>query len=104
MQAGLEIAGIANSAEESLELAAAERPALVVMDIRLNGKRDGVDAALELFATHGIRCVFATAHQTADAHARAEPAQPLAWVPKPYTMRTLVEVVRQAVRELYSKQ
>lgn len=104
MQAGLEIAGIANSAEESLELAAAERPALVVMDIRLNGKRDGVDAALELFATHGIRCVFATAHQTADAHARAEPAKPLAWVPKPYTMRTLVEVVRQAVRELYPKQ
>jgi PleD family two-component response regulator len=39
--AGFEIAGIANSAAEALELATRERPALAIMDIRLSGKVDG---------------------------------------------------------------
>jgi DNA-binding NarL/FixJ family response regulator len=71
------------------------------MDIRLNGNRDGIDVALDLFATHGIRCIFATAHQTADARKRAEPANPIAWLPKPYTMPALVAVVRSAVAQLH---
>src|SRR4029079_19266314 len=36
--AGFDVIGIANSADEALELAAAERPLLAVMDIRLNGR------------------------------------------------------------------
>jgi len=97
--AGFDVIGIANSADEALVLAAADRPLLAVMDIRLNGRRDGIEAALELFAAHGIRCIFATAHQTADARGRANPAEPIAWLPKPYTMPTLVAVVRQAVED-----
>jgi DNA-binding NarL/FixJ family response regulator len=99
-QSGFEVAGIAMSADDALELAAAEHPSLVVMDIRLMGKRDGIDVALELFRKYGIRCIFATAHQTADARDRASPANPLAWLAKPYTMPSLVNTVRSAVREL----
>jgi len=100
--AGLQVAGIAASADEALALAAAEKPALAVMDVRLRGGRDGIDAALELFARHGVRVVFATAHQTPDARARAAPANPLAWVPKPYASATLVDIVRRAVRDVSS--
>ncbi len=99
-QAGFDVIGIANSADEAIKIAATARPLLAVMDIRLNGKRDGIDVALELFAAQGIRCIFATAHQTADARGRANPAKPIAWLPKPYTMPTLVAVVRQAVEDL----
>ncbi len=98
--AGFDVIGIANSADEALQLAASEHPLLAVMDIRLNGPRDGIDAALDLFAVHGIRSIFATAHQTADARGRAHPARPIAWLPKPYTMRALVAMVRQAVEDL----
>lgn len=96
-EAGIEVAGIAASAEEALLLAQAEQPALAVMDIRLAGKRDGIDAALELFEKHGIRCVFATAHQDESTRARAAPAHPLAWVPKPYAMASLTEAVHKAL-------
>jgi two-component system, response regulator PdtaR len=96
-QVGFEVIGIAGTAEQALQLAAAERPVLVVMDIRLGGKRDGIDTALELFANHGIRCVFATAHQTPDTHARAQAANPLTWIAKPYTMRSLIDAVRRAM-------
>jgi two-component system, response regulator PdtaR len=101
-EAGIEVAGVASSAEEAVELAKTERPALAIMDIRLAGKRDGIDAALELFATLGIRCVFATAHHDERTRTRAQPARPLAWVPKPYAIASLVEAVRSALRETRS--
>lgn len=101
-EAGIEIAGVASSAEEALELADTKHPTLAVMDIRLAGKRDGVDAALDLFRTYGIRCVFATAHQDPVTRARAEPARPIAWVPKPYSMAFLVAMVRGALEDLSS--
>ena len=94
------IAGIATSAEEAIELAASEGPALVVADIRLAGKRDGIDVAIELFRDHGIRAIFATAHDTQEARRRAKPANPLGWLPKPYTMASLVQVVRQALSDI----
>jgi two-component system, response regulator PdtaR len=101
-EAGFGIAGIAGSADEALELAKAKRPTLALMDIRLNGSRDGIDAAFELLAAYGIRCIFATAHHDAPTRARAQPAHPLAWVPKPYATASLVEAVERAVLELKS--
>jgi DNA-binding NarL/FixJ family response regulator len=100
---GFAVVGIAGSAEEAIALAAAEHPGLAVMDVRLGGPRDGIDAALELFRTLGIRCVFATAHHDAQARERARAANPLGWLQKPYTMRSLVEMVRSAARDLRSR-
>jgi DNA-binding NarL/FixJ family response regulator len=100
-EAGFEVCGIASSADAGVELARTERPALMVMDIRLSGRRDGIDAALELFAAYGIRCIFATAHHDAQVRDRAQPARPLAWLAKPYTMPFLIATVRAAVRELH---
>jgi two-component system, response regulator PdtaR len=99
-ESGFEIAGIATSAAEALECARAERPLLCVMDIRLSGDRDGIDAALDLFRAHGVRCIFATAHSDNDVRRRAVPAAPLGWLQKPYTMSSLVAMVRQAVKDL----
>jgi DNA-binding NarL/FixJ family response regulator len=100
--AGFKIAGIASSGEDAIELAMSERPRLAVMDVRLAGHRDGIDTALTLFAEQGIRCVFATAHHDEHARQRAEPAAPLGWLAKPYTMTSLVTMVRRAVDELGS--
>ena len=47
------------------------------MDIRLAGTRDGIDAAIEIFETLGIRCIFATAHADPGVRSRAEKAVPL---------------------------
>ena len=99
-EAGYEVAGIAATAEEAVALAKARRPVLAVMDIRLASDRDGVDAALEIFRTLGIRSLFASAHGDAEVRARAEPAQPLGWVAKPYRVETLLAAVAKALREL----
>lgn len=99
-EAGYEVAGIAATAEDAVALAAERRPALVVMDIRLASDRDGVDAALEIYRTLGIRSIFASAHGDAQIRARAEPARPLGWVAKPYRVETLLKAVEEALRDL----
>lgn len=96
-EAGYRVAGIAATAEDAVELAARHRPALVVMDIRLASERDGVDAALEIYRTLGIRSIFASAHGDSRIRARAAPARPLGWVAKPYRVETLLKAVREAL-------
>jgi two-component system, response regulator PdtaR len=100
---GFEIAGVASSGREAFQLAEAQSPTLVVMDIRLAGDRDGIDTALELFRLHGIRCIFASAHSDDDMRRRAAPAAPLGWLQKPYTMASLTALVRAAVRKLRNR-
>jgi hypothetical protein len=39
--------------------------------------RDGIEAGIEIFMSHGIRCIFATAHADPEARVRAEKAVPL---------------------------
>jgi len=95
--AGFEVAAVAASAEEAVEHARNEAISFAIMDVRLSGKRDGVDCALELFSKHGIRCIFATAHGDPHVKARAAPAKPLGWIQKPYSMASLVANVRQTV-------
>ncbi|HEU0133699.1 MAG TPA: response regulator [Allosphingosinicella sp.] len=99
-EAGYEIAGIAATAEDAVAIAARRRPALVVMDIRLASDRDGVDAAIEIFRTLGIRSIFASAHGDVQVRARAEAAQPLGWVAKPYRVETLLKAVEEALARL----
>ena len=97
---GFEIAGIASTGKEALQLAEARSPTLVVMDIRLAGDRDGIDTALELFRLHGIRCIFASAHSDDGTRRRAAPAAPLGWLQKPYMMASLTAMVRAALRDI----
>jgi DNA-binding NarL/FixJ family response regulator len=98
--AGYDVGGIASSGEDALHAAASVSFNLAVMDIRLASRMDGVDCALELFKRYGLRCVFATAHYDAEVRCRAEPAQPLAWLAKPYSRSSLVSVVRDALDRL----
>jgi DNA-binding NarL/FixJ family response regulator len=97
--AGLEVVGPVPTAEEALELAKAEKPLLAVMDIRLAGEKDGIEAALELYRELGIRCIFASAHVEPPYRQRAAAAAPLGWVQKPYSIGAVVAAVQKALPE-----
>jgi DNA-binding NarL/FixJ family response regulator len=98
--AGCEVIGVAVTAEQAVMLAEAGRPRLVVMDIRLAGDRDGIDAALEIHRRLGIRSLFASAHGDEDVRARATAAEPLGWIGKPYRVPALVRAVKDALGRL----
>jgi DNA-binding NarL/FixJ family response regulator len=96
-EAGYTILEVATTAEEAFALAKLHKPALAVMDIRLAGQRDGIDAAGDLYRELGLHCVFATAHDDQQTRRRAEPYGPLGWLTKPYTTASLVSLVRAAL-------
>ena len=100
LDAGLDVVGIAATAEDAVALAHREKPDLVIMDIRLASARDGVEAALDLFRDLGLRCIFATAHQDAATRLRAQPAHPLGWLSKPYQPSALLQTVQHAFDDL----
>ncbi len=100
IDAGLNVTGIATSADEAVRMAEEQRPMLVIMDIRLIGERDGVDAAVEIYRRFGIRCIFASAHRDPATVARASSAHALGWVAKPYTPSSLTKVVKSALEEV----
>src|SRR4051812_29171916 len=47
-EAGYDVVGTAVSAAEAEQIAREMRPALAIMDIRLAGKSDGIEAAIKL--------------------------------------------------------
>ena len=58
---GHEVAGIAISGEEAIEMADELRPDLVLMDVQLDGEMTGTDAASIIQQRTGARLVFITA-------------------------------------------
>ena len=100
--AGFTVTGVAASADEAIALAQSAAPDLAIIDIRLHGQRDGVDAALVLFREHAIPCIFATAHADEAVRARAAAASPRGWLQKPYTMPLLIHVVQRALAQSHS--
>jgi len=97
-EAGFAVVDVVSTAEDAIGRARARDVTLAVMDVRLAGRRDGVDAAIELFEQHGIRTIFATAHADPEIRKRAQKAMPVGWLQKPYTMGSLVAAVRDALK------
>jgi two-component system, response regulator PdtaR len=95
--AGCEVLGIVTTADDAVRVALERRPQLVLMDIYLPGKRDGVDAAIEIFERCGIRSIFASAPADSTDKAHAEIARPLAWLPKPFSDKKLLATVESAI-------
>ena len=94
--AGHEVVGIARDEVSAICETAAERPDLVLMDIRLAGAGDGIEAARKIRADYPVNVVFVTAHADHITRTRAAAIQPAGFVTKPYSARQLLEVVSTA--------
>ena len=69
---GYVVCGVAATAREAVDLAQAHRPDIVLMDVRLKGDEDGVDAALAIHATTGSKVIFITGSREPATMARIE--------------------------------
>ena len=94
--AGFEVTGLAADAATAVRLAAETQPQLVLMDVRLNGQRDGVDAAVEIWQRFQIRSLFVTGNTETATGPRAEAAHPVGVLSKPYRESDVIRSVQQA--------
>ncbi len=98
---GYSVVGRASSGEEAVEKAERLRPDLVLMDIVMAGKLDGIEAARVIKEKWGIPCVFLTAYGDDRYVARAKSAEPLGYILKPFQDSALKAAIEVA---LYNKQ
>lgn len=90
-----DVAGIAPTAAEAIELVAERKPDLVLMDIHLGEGLDGIDAAETIKSTHGIPVIFLTAYADKTTVDRAKQIDPYGYVLKPFRypeLRTAIEL------------
>jgi DNA-binding NarL/FixJ family response regulator len=95
--AGHRIVGTAESAGDAVSLVERERPDLVLMDVRLAGERDGIEAAIEIWQRFGIRCLFVSANLDDRTRAKALAANPLGFLEKPFTSGRLLTALAAAI-------
>ncbi|HEY6562337.1 MAG TPA: response regulator [Polyangiaceae bacterium] len=80
---GYDAFGIASSADEAVARASERCPDIVLMDIRLKGARDGIEAAALLRERFGTPVVYLTAHADEATVERAKKTEPLGYLVKP---------------------
>ncbi|HZH49259.1 MAG TPA: response regulator, partial [Nitrospira sp.] len=71
---GYRLIGIASTGEAALQLAQEHRPNLVLLDIRLDGRWDGIDTANRLRDLCDLPFLFITAHSDPETVRRASAA------------------------------
>jgi len=101
---GHEVVATAPSGERAIELARQHQPDLILMDINLEGKIDGTEAAERIQADRPIPVVFLTAYTESGTLARAEKSAPYGYLVKPVETRALQATLRMALARSRAEQ
>ena len=106
---GFSVIASVESGEEGVAIATQERPDLVLMDIRLRGEKDGVQAAAEIRQQVDVPIIYLTAHSDRVTVQRAMMTEYDGFVLKPFLRRELqstiqVAMQRYAIRTKQSQQ
>ncbi|MEE8392664.1 MAG: response regulator [Anaerolineae bacterium] len=101
---GYNVLSVVTSGEKAIRKAAEIKPDLVLMDIQLKGKIDGVEAAEQIRTRHNIPVIYLTAHVDKVTFQRAKVTEPFAYLLKPFDERELhtaieIALYRQQVEE-----
>jgi AmiR/NasT family two-component response regulator len=91
---GFAVCGTAATATDAVRLAREHRPMLVLMDMRLRGEGDGVDAALAIHETIGSKMIFITGSREPSTMARIQLDHPSAVLFKPISALKLRNTIR----------
>jgi PAS domain S-box-containing protein len=97
---GFDVTGVAYAGEEAVEKAKSLRPDLILMDIMIPGKLDGIAAAKIVKAELDIPVVFLTAFSEDKIIKRAKEAEPYGYILKPFQDREIKAAIEIA---LYKK-
>jgi DNA-binding NarL/FixJ family response regulator len=91
-----DVVGVAASVNDALCLAENTHPDLAIFDVRLAGRRDGIEGAAILRDRLGLSVVFVTARGEPATRRRAAIVEPVAYLEKPVHARRLIKAVEKA--------
>ncbi len=94
---GYRVPSIANSGDEAIRMAESAQPDLILMDIKLKGTVDGIQAAEKIRNRLDIPVVFLTAYSDGAMLERAKATEPYGYLIKPFNVRELNSTIQVAL-------
>ncbi|MBI5187298.1 MAG: response regulator [Nitrospinae bacterium] len=94
---GYSVTSIVATGEAAVRRAEEDSPDLALMDIRLEGEMDGVEAAELIMSRFKIPVVYMTAHADENILQRAKATGPFGYVLKPFEERELYIAIQMAI-------
>jgi CheY-like chemotaxis protein len=98
-QLGYTVVGSVASGPQAIMAAYQLQPDLVLMDIRLQGEMDGIEAALHLRMDRQIPIIYLTAYVDDATRQRAQATCPWGFVRKPFHVRDLQAILNRHLDE-----
>jgi CheY-like chemotaxis protein len=92
---GYTVPEIAKSGEIALDRIGKAKPDLILMDIHLSGRMDGIEAAGRIREANDIPVVYLTSHSDTPTLDRAKATSPYGYILKPFTdqdLKTTIEI------------
>jgi PAS domain S-box-containing protein len=86
---GYEVLSIVDTGEDAIKKSRELKPHIILMDIVLKGKIDGIDAAIEIKKQFNIPVIYLTANADENTFERAKISEPFGYIVKPFQEREL---------------
>jgi PAS domain S-box-containing protein len=103
MKCDYSIAGLVTTGEEAVEMAGPLKPDLILMDVELAGKMDGIEAAGLIWNRSRIPVVYLTANDDQETISRASSTEAYGYLHKPVRERELSSTLQIALNKHQSE-
>jgi len=94
---GYKVTSIVDKGEKAIEKSKVDKPDLILMDIRIKGKMDGIDTAKEIRSQFGIPVVFTSADLDDEKMDRVKDIMRFGYILKPIQKRALKITIEMAL-------
>jgi len=94
---GYDVPTVVSTGQAAIQKAKEDRPNLVLMDIVLGGKMDGIKAARQIRTKFDIPVVYLTAYADDKTLKRAKVTEPFGYIVKPFEDRELKSIIEMAL-------
>jgi PAS domain S-box-containing protein len=94
---GYSVPTVAATGEEAILAAQKYQPDLILMDIRLRGRMDGIEAATQIRRTQRLPVIYLTAFADTKTLDRAKMTEPFGYILKPFEDRELNSTIEMAL-------
>ncbi|WP_175586847.1 MULTISPECIES: response regulator [unclassified Nostoc] len=101
---GYTVVDIVDSGETAIEKATELRPDLVLIDIKLRGGMDGIEAAVEIWNCLQIPFIYITAYSDKSTVERATLTLTCGYIIKPISQQNLYVAIQTALNIIRNKQ
>lgn len=94
---GYQVVGKTDSGEEAIELSLSLNPDIILMDIRLKGEMDGIEAVKKINEQAHISVIYLTGNSDRQSYERVQRTSFTDMIVKPFTLHELSKSLKLVV-------